>query len=291
MTAVVPVSQIRNLPEVQREHAITSYLEQARDRLTDALAATGPEAVAAIKAEVSTVAEMTKQLGLSKECRDDATEMVRRAEYALGKAIRKGQEEGAFAPSVTITGGGAGRRGRVETSSQPNVRRSLGLHAQEQYDMGAMSTMAEAEFEDALTEARDEGNLSRANVVRKIKQQSSPQTRDQRADQIADLAQQGYTSIQISPKVGMSAGSVRQIARDFNVDIPADRAVGKRRHIDSNRILAGAAESVAATAYSLQQINPLDLDQDAAQEWVDSLTVSINALRQALKPIKESLRD
>ncbi|MGA4670049.1 hypothetical protein ACPCG0_09675 [Propionibacteriaceae bacterium Y1923] len=40
------------------------------------------------------MAEATKQLGLSKEIRDDATEMVRRAEYALGKAIRKGQAEG-----------------------------------------------------------------------------------------------------------------------------------------------------------------------------------------------------
>lgn len=84
-TDLVPAGQIRNLPAVQREQAVTTYLATARDRLSDALTATGPESVAAIKAEVSTVAEMAKQLGLSKECRDDATEMVRRKQTGNAK--------------------------------------------------------------------------------------------------------------------------------------------------------------------------------------------------------------
>ena len=280
-TAIVPASQIENLPAEVREQAVTMYLASARDRLAEALEATGPHAVAGIKAEVATVAEMTKQLGLSKECRDDATEMVRRAEYALGKAIRKGQEEGTV------------KRKHVTSYADPHVMGIKDILTKGERNEAPVLDMAEAteeQFEDALTEARDEGNISRANVLRKIKQQASPQTRDQRADQIEQLAQQGYTSHQIAPKVGVSDIRVRHIARDYGIDIPADRAVGKRQRLNANRILSGAAESVSAAAYSLQQINPLDLDKDEAQEWVDSLTESLTALRKALNPIKESLQ-
>ena len=280
-TAIVPASQIENLPAEVREQAVTMYLASARDRLAEALEATGPHAVAGIKAEVATVAEMTKQLGLSKECRDDAAEMVRRAEYALGKAIRKGQEEGTV------------KRKHVTSYSDPHVMGIKDILTKGERNEAPVLDMAEAteeQFEDALTEARDEGNISRANVLRKIKQQASPQTRDQRADQIEQLAQQGYTSHQIAPKVGVSDIRVRHIARDYGIDIPADRAVGKRQRLNANRILSGAAESVPAAAYSLQQINPLDLDKEEAQEWVDSLTESLTALRKALNPIKESLQ-
>ena len=51
--------------------------------------------------------------------------------------------------------------------------------------------VSEEEFEQAIEDARSEGNLSRANVVRKIRQQASPQTRDQRAEEIERLAREG----------------------------------------------------------------------------------------------------
>lgn len=297
-TALVPVSQIESLPAEYREHAVTAYLANARDRLADALEATGPHAVAQIKAEVATVAEMTKQLNLSKECRDDSTEMVRRAEYALGKAIRKGQEEG----TVRTLGSNSGprsdymRNGRLvrvphrDVTSSSISPKDIEPDSYARVDIYAMADNAtEEEFEDALTEARAEGNLSRSNVVRKVKQQASPQTRDERAAQVESLAREGHTRRQIAAKVGISERTVQQIIADYSIDVPADR-LGKRRRIDANRVLSGAAESVSAAAYSLQQINPLDLDKDEAQEWVDSLTESLTALRKALNPIKESLQ-
>lgn len=299
-TAIVPVSQVdESLPAEVQEQALTAYLANARDALAHAVEASGPAAVAQIKAEVATVAEMTRQLGLSKECRDDATEMVRRAEYTLGKAIRKGQEEGTVATTSEIRAY-AGRVGRQKGKNVLLDRPTTPTDIEPDYysnkgkgqSIADLSESSEEDFEDALTEARSEGNLSRANVVRKVKGiQDHHVTRDQRAEQIEALAREGHTSRQIAPKVGVSDISVRQIARDYGFDIPADRAVGKRRRLDSNRILSGVAESVSAAAYSLQQIDPLDLDQDAAQEWVDSLTESLAALRKALNPIKESLRD
>jgi hypothetical protein len=72
-------------------------LPLARDWLATAVETTGPEQIAAAKAEIATAAEAIKQLGLSKEIRADAAEMVRHAEYALAKSIRKGQAEGTVA--------------------------------------------------------------------------------------------------------------------------------------------------------------------------------------------------
>jgi hypothetical protein len=167
-TDVVPVSQIRNLPEVVRENAVTAYLAQARDRLADALVASGPESVASIKAEVATVAEMSKQLGLSKECRDDAAEMVRRAEYALGKVIRKGQSEGVIAARGDFGAVGPGGRSSVSDDLR-KPSEFLGNSGQENHQTYAMSDASPEEFDEALSEARAEGNLSRANVVRKVK--------------------------------------------------------------------------------------------------------------------------
>lgn len=286
-TAIVPVSQIKNLPEVHREHAVTAYLSQARDRLADALTATGPEAVAAIKAEVSTVAEMTKQLGLSKECREDATEMVRRAEYALGKAIRKGQEEGA----VRRHGDQQDRHSHDVPDQKIVSVREIISGGQEISDTYAMADHATAEeFEDALTEARAEGNLSRANVVRKIKQQGTSQrTRQQLADEIEVLADKGNASSQIARIVGVSEEWVRQTARDHSIEIPADKAVGKTRRIDSVRVVREAVSTLEGLLITLPLVDVASLDPREASEWTASLDQSIRALYRFNKKIKEAV--
>ena len=291
------VQQIRNLPtQMAQEVAVSAYLEQARDRLAEALEATGPQAVANLKAEIATAAEATKQLGLSKEIRDDATEMVRRAEYALGKAIRKGQEEGSVASNSDggpmgdyVRNGSVVRVDRVRDAKKISPK-DLFDHAQQGHEVYAMSDdVAEGDFEEALSEAREEGNLSRANVVRKIRQQASPQTRDQRAEKIRDLAYEGLSSADIAKRMDMSREGIKKIATDYDIDIQADRVRGKRARIDSNKILANVAGSLDAALFSLRQINVADLDQEEAQTWIDSLIDSQKTLAREVKKIKESL--
>jgi len=168
-TELASPDQIASLPAERREQAVSAYLSIARDRLAMALEATGPHAVALIKAELATVAEATKQLGLSKEIRDDAAEMVRRAEYALGKAIRKGQEAG----EVQTRGD---NRHTLEPVDNQFIKHPVTEFASygELTGNGAgiyhlTDGVSDEQFDDALAEARDEGNLSRANMVRKIK--------------------------------------------------------------------------------------------------------------------------
>lgn len=150
--------------------AISDYLSKARDWLATAVEMTGPEQIAMAKAEIATAAEATKQLGLSKEIQLDAQEMVRRAEYALGKAIRKGQAEGTI-----------GIRGRHLHHSGDDVRRPEDFASRSELygnDGGTgaipMSALSEADFDSAIEAAKADGNLSRANVARQARGAPKP---------------------------------------------------------------------------------------------------------------------
>jgi hypothetical protein len=134
----------------------------------------------------------------------DGPEMLRRAERAVGQAVRNGQDAGEI---MTRQDGYprsdyVARRGGVETVVHvarrhdiPSAKKvSPDAYLPHGSDRNASYRMADASderFEGVLAEARAEGNLSRANVVRKVKGQPSPQTRDARADLIADLAAKG----------------------------------------------------------------------------------------------------
>lgn len=98
MTALISYNQdtIRNLPAEQREKALEFQLDRARTALALALEASDVHMVAQIKSGTAVMEKLSKELRLSKECQLDAAEMVRRSEYALGKAIRQGQASGTI---------------------------------------------------------------------------------------------------------------------------------------------------------------------------------------------------
>lgn len=156
-----------------QEMAVSSYLEQARDWLATAVEQTGPEQIAGAKAQIATAAEATKQLGLSKEIQDDAAEMVRRAEWSLRKAIKKGQEAG----EITDRSHGAAVRDDTLSPEEEKISpRSLFNSHKEYEDANAMGELTEDQFNEVIAEAKDEGNLSRANVARKAREKKSRET-------------------------------------------------------------------------------------------------------------------
>lgn len=157
-TALAPVNP-------SSEVAVTSYLQQARDWLATAVESTGPQQIAAAKAEIATAAEATKQLGLSKEIQDDAKEMVRRAEYAVRKAVTKAQVAGEVRTVADNSLSPAGDKPSPE---------SFFSSRKEWQDANAMAALDENEFEEVLAEARAEGNQSRANVADKARAKKAP---------------------------------------------------------------------------------------------------------------------
>jgi len=289
--ARVDPAALESMEPSAREIAVTAYLSDARDRLALALEATGPEAVAALKAEIATAAEATKQLGLSKEIQTDAQEMVRRAEFALGKAIRAGQERGEIAKSPRLTGGGTVRPSRYPTSSKPSDFASHGeLVGNDGAGIYGLSDgVTEPQFEAALSDAREEGNLSRANVVRKIKGvKSDGLTPVEKLIKIRSLAPSGRTSGQIATEIGASEEHVRRVARANGIEITADRVMNRsRRGIDSNHIVQETVTTLEGLVVGIGLIKVDDLDPIRAENWAVSLSDSIRALNRLVKQIKE----
>lgn len=278
----------------KNETSVVTLLERAAQWLAEAVHRGQPGEVAAVKAQLSTAAEATKQLGLSREIQLDAQEMVRRAEYALAKAIRRGQEEG------TVRTQGDNER----DASVPSTKASPGDFASdvELYDrpsqgkagiLSIADNATQEQFDAAIAEAKEEGNLSRANVARKVKCDPLPRyvKADERAAQITALADKGATSDQIAGRLGLNVAYVRKVAREHEITIRADVVRGKRPRLDHNRVLDNVTEALEVAAISLRDIDPASLDRDQAGERLDSLTSSINALRQAVRKIKESFHE
>lgn len=301
MTTAIAVTSdsLAVLPAESRDAAVTQYLASARDWLARAVQETGPEQIAAVKAEVATAAEATRQLNLSKEIQEDAQEMVRRAEYALGKAIRKGQEEGTIR-----TRGEHEFRGNQHTSAGEvqNPDNSTKARPTDFASMNELSgdsgngiyaladDVSDDEFDAALTEARDEHNLSRANVVRKVQSKKSKDDRSiDRLDRIVSMAEEGYSSRQIAKELGHTPEWIRQLARDYDIPIPADKLTGKRRHIDPNRIVAQMVLDVAATSAGLDLVEFPALDRDQIAEWANSLRTSLRALSKFASRLEKEL--
>lgn len=282
-----------------REVAVTRMLSEARSWLAHAVEATEPQTIANFKAQMATIAEATKQLGLSREIQLDAQEMVRRAERGVGVAIRKGQEEGTVARVGTTSGPQSDymRNGRVvhvdRTGDNSSISRPTDFATEDELARGVYQMtdgVTDEDFETALTEAKSEGNLSRANTVRKIKGQQSPATRDERAREVERLAELGYSSRQIAPQIGIGQEALAAIVRDYQITIRADRHIAGTRIADTSRIIEKAISALEGISLGFELIDPESIDPERAQTWADSLTKSIAVLSKARRQIKESIQ-
>jgi len=100
-------------------------------------------------------------------------EMVRRAERGVGLAIRKSQASGDVVPPGSNGGPQADyeRNGQTVRVTHP-VRNENRMSPSEVFANGtdcvqtyAVTDVSDARFDEALTEAKDEGNLSRASAA------------------------------------------------------------------------------------------------------------------------------
>ena len=159
-----------------REIAITHMLERAQSYLAVAMQQKdAPRAIADFKAEIIAVAQYAKQKRVSEEIQIDATAMVRRAERSLGVSIREGQAAGTVA-----TVAAAARERELKKHEGASNFRALPrpsdyatpaeLNAAQNGINAMTDDVTDAEFEAALDTAKEEKNLTRANVVRKIKE-------------------------------------------------------------------------------------------------------------------------
>ena len=289
---------------------VVQACQRAKAWLVEALEHGEIEQVAELKSQAEAVRVYTTQKQLGKDAQHAAAEIVRRAERGIGVAIRRGQRNGELARR----GDRGGRGAPGVDGGNPNDRcddhlgspGSFFRHADERADTYAMTDgVSDADFEQALGEAKAEGNLSRANVVRKIRQQrgeppvpgepvpdpadNSPEAAARRLELIGGFAAHGMSSGQIGERLGLGGDRVRQVAREHGIDIRADTVLGRTRRPGSGRIVRETAHALEGLAMSVQLADPADLDPAEAAEWAASLARSIRVLSQFLAQMRKAI--
>lgn len=182
-----------------------------------------------------------------------ATEIVRRCERRIGELVREGQTRGEIAKPGDIGGNraGDGRTQHLRSSAEFFEDPTEGRR-----DAYAMADAPDEQFERAITDAREEGNLSRANVVRKVKGVETA-----RAPRKTPMP----------PSFDTARG--QQLA-----------AAHARRFTDFAAALAGYAGGIQSLNIALIRgaMDPAELD-----EWIRSLGDSLTKLRRFRSDLQE----
>lgn len=301
--ATVPVAILGALDKVSAEVAVSDMLSQAHDWMTTALAATDvPATVKAssikdVRAYLATVQEATRQKDLSKGIQEDATEMVRRAEYALGRAIREGQEHGEIASQGDI---GRNRTSLSEVLASPTDFARPGElygngHGNQSTGILGMADNAEPEeFEQALADAKEEGNLTRANVGRHIEaisaKSSAQQSKWAEVRRLAEEERWASRDINARLHIYVRDNDFRREATKRGISFPADVVFSKKKQLQSLDIIQRAVTSAAVTAEALGIVSTDDVTPEQAAEWLPELTRGIRALNHLKTQLKEIAR-
>lgn len=277
--------------------------ERAKVWLREVLDHGDIDQIVEVKSQAEAIRVYTMQKNLGKDAELSAQEVVRRAERGIGVAIRRGQEAGE------IRGKGQGRlthqHGGTELIKSPadfvSVHELNGSGSSAGiYDM--TDDVSDGDFNNAVEAAKDEGNLSRASVVRKVRARKAqgddgwvPDPGDNHGDApvqrrrlIRAWAGQGYSSRQMSELLGMRDDVIRRIAREMGIEITADQFVtGTRRH-DSSRIVRETVHSLEGLVMGLDLADLSQIDPGEAKGWAASLSDSTRRLNRFLRQLKEA---
>lgn len=272
--------------------------ERAKAWLTQAIEQGDLESLVEIKSQAEAIRIYTTQKQLGIDAQLAAQEIVRRAERGIGLAIRAGQQAGEISRRARhIDGNG-------HPISNELVRPTDFATAAELSSDGAgiyaiTDNVSDDQFEEAMTAAKDERNLSRANVVRKITESServaglardrTRGSRARRAEVIREMAAQAHNVAQICAATGIGEELVREIARTEGIEIPAEELRRGTRRIDPNRVVETTVTTLEGVASSLDLIweDFAQLDLSQAEWWVTSLSSSLRALHRLNKQLKE----
>jgi hypothetical protein len=286
---------------------VVQACERAKAWLEEALEHGEIDQIAEVKSQAEAVRVYSAQKQLGKDAQLAAAEIVRRAERGIAIAIRRGQQSGEIAKR----GDRGSRGGPGVHGGNPGDRRGEHLgsaagffrHDDERADAYAMADgVSDTDFEDALGEAKAEGNLSRANVVRKVRQRRdgsptlgrqvpdpadrSPEAARCRRELIGEFAASGMSSRQIGERLGIGADRVRQVAREHGIDIRADAVLGRTRRLDSNRIVRETVHALEGLAMAVELADPGEINPGETPEWVASVARSLRLLRKFFRQIE-----
>lgn len=270
---------------------VVACLERGKTWLAEALEHGDLNALVNVKgyAETLRVATMQKQLG--KDAELSAAELVRRAERCIGLGIRAGQQAGEIAKQGQA-GGQAAAYAKQQLDATQLLPRPADYAAPHELTGGGRQPgyydladgVSDEQFEEAITEARQDKNMSRASVVRKARGEKKAADTVTRA---AEMAAAGHTTAQIAIVLGYGRAGMRDFLRRHNVEVPADAVVGRQRNLDSTRIIAATVDAVTGIGMLFDRIDYSALDPEDINGWLPILNDSISSLTKLRNRLKE----
>lgn len=287
---------------------VVQACQRAKAWLAEALEHGEIDQIAELKSQAEAVRVYTAQKQLGHDAQLAAAEIVRRAERGIGLAVRRGQHDGQIAKRGDRGGCGAPgvRGGHPGATRGEHLGSAAGFfrNDKERADCYAMADgVSEADFEVALGQAKRDGDPSRANVVRKIRQRDghptasdgpvpdpadrSPEASARRRGLIAEFARGGMSSRQIGEWLGIGDDRVRQVAREHRIEIRADAVLGGTRRPDPGRIVRQTVHALEGLAMGVQLADLAGLDPTEAAEHAASMSRSIRALSKFVRQLKE----
>ena len=130
-----------------------------------------------------------------------------------------------------------------------------------------------------LAEAKQEAGIAaKPKQIKKL--------REERFDEIRELAAGGYRTEQIADRLGITARRVQELAGKANIEL----AGKKTRTLDVNRIVEQTVSGAQSLTFGVEELALDNLDQlDASrvEEWVESLAASISVLTRLLRQMKK----
>lgn len=266
--------KLRSLSQLSPEQQVdevTTMLVQSNVGLLVAIAAQDLPGICEAKAKAATIAEIAKQLRMGKDMQLNAAEFVRRAERGLGVAIREGQARG----EIRSRGQRADENMDTPRSSPTDYAKGSDLVGSGSqpgyYDLS--DGVSDDQFEEALAEAKDEGNLSRANVARKCKAKASvpePKQTVPEDDSLVDA------DADVEPK-----------PPDMPPESDPEPAPRPFKKTDTE-MLAEIVGSLANFADLMRYIRADHIDADDAYRLTRNAFGSIGQIRKACKEIRNA---
>ena len=290
-------STLESLDTPSNEIAISQMLDKAKSYLEVAMRqADAPRAIADFKAEIIAVAQYAKQKKVSEEIQIDATAMVRRAERSLGVAIREGQEQGVISSRANPNKAGGAQSSLPSPYDFASKDELTGGNRARIYHM--TDNVTDQEFDEALEIAKEERNLSRANIVRKIREgktesEEMPSTKkahnrlpDEVCERVRELAAKMLSSQDISEQTGVSQRSINRILAG-TIERTSERTI---KGNNTQKIMGRLTESLWGMRQSLQTITAVDsnLNPDQVAAWSKELRQTSAELNRIKNLLKES---
>lgn len=257
--------------------------ERAKSWLTQAIEHGEIDQIIEVKSQAEAIRVYTRQKELGKDAELAAAEIVRRAERGLGVAVSRGQEEGVvLRPGQTIRRPGTTHAHHDVKSTADIYSNSAEAHAASQF-----SATSDDEFEEVIASAKAEGDLSRANVKRKVAGEHKL-TPDVRKKIIADLADSSLTSEQIARRIHISPDRVRFIARQLGITIHADKVMGRTtKKLDPNHIIEETVHALDGLASGMALVDFDAVDASRVPDWDASLKSFQTALNRFRKQLNK----